>query len=321
MTDAAPTETRALIRPSVCYTAWGVFPLLFMAMAHSGFTAPEILAHRALWALLFAGPPWCWPTGRMAGPAGLATPATMGWLLLSTVMIADQLGRSTSGPRPTITPSRPASATTSTRCSTWSAGLFLFREKIDKWGWVAIGSAAVGVVLQALALGRAPWMSIADRRELRGYGVIRKRVAADAQTGLFVECLLMIPFGAGLLIWAAAMPDRWSVSTVPGHWAWSISSGLATVLPLALFAWSARRLPLSTIGFLQFLAPTLQFAIGVASGEPLTGLRIASFAFIWAGAAVFAGAALWARAERQAIKTTFWPTGRRAEARRPSLRP
>jgi chloramphenicol-sensitive protein RarD len=111
--------------------------------------------------------------------------------------------------------------------------------------------------------------------------------------------------GAVILIWLAQAGQVVGY-TGGAHWAWSVSSGLATVLPLALFAWSARRLPLSTLGFLQFLAPTLQFAIGVASGEALTPLRVASFAFIWAGAVVFALAALWRRrAERQAIKTVI----------------
>jgi chloramphenicol-sensitive protein RarD len=94
----------------------------------------------------------------------------------------------------------------------------------------------------------------------------------------------------------------------PGNLAWALLNGPATVLPLALFAWSARRLPLSTIGFIQFLAPTLQFAVGVATGEPLTALRIASFGFIWGGAAVFAAGALARRrAQRAALTRTAEP--------------
>jgi chloramphenicol-sensitive protein RarD len=304
MSSSAATETRnALIAALVCYTAWGVFPLLFMAMAHSGFTAPEILTQRAVWALLFAAA-LVLATGRIAQVRSvLATPATMGWLLLSTVMILINWGTYVWA----TTQHHTLEASLGYYINpllNMVAGLFLFRERIDKWGWIAIGSAAVGVVLQTLALGRAPWLSILIALSFAAYGVIRKRVAADAQTGLFVECLLMIPFGAAMLIWLSHAGQVVGFAS-PGHWAWSISSGLATVLPLALFAWSARRLPLSTIGFLQFLAPTLQFAIGVASGEPLTLLRILSFAFIWAGAAVFAGAALWKRrAERRAIKTT-----------------
>ena len=74
----------------------------------------------------------------------------------------------------------------------------------------------------------------------------------------------------------------------PTNTIWALANGPATVLPLALFAWSARRLPLSTIGFIQFLAPTIVFVIGVTQGEALGWLRIVSFVFIWGGAAVFA---------------------------------
>jgi chloramphenicol-sensitive protein RarD len=300
----APAETRnALIAGLVCYTLWGVFPLLFMAMARTGFTAAEILAQRGLWAVAFAGV-LVLATGRMAQVGAVLThPATLGWLALSTAMILINWG----GYVWATTRHHTLEASLGYYINpllNMVAGLFLFREKIDRWGWIAIGSAAVGVVLQTLALGRAPWLSILIALSFAAYGVIRKRVAADAQTGLFVECLLMIPVGVSLLIWLGQSGQVTGFAN-PAHWGWSISSGLATVLPLALFAWSARRLPLSTIGFLQFVAPTLQFAIGVASGEPLTPLRIASFVFIWAGAAVFAGAALMRkRAERQAIRTT-----------------
>lgn len=304
MASPAPTETRnALIAGLLCYTAWGVFPLLFMAMARTGFTSGEILAQRGLWAVVFAAVLVA-ASGQIAqAKRVLTTPATLGWLALSTTMILINWGAYVWA----TTHHHTLEASLGYYINpllNMVAGLFLFRERIDRWGWVAIGSAAVGVLLQALALGRAPWLSILIALSFAAYGVIRKRVAAEAQTGLFVECLLMIPVAVVLLVWLGQAGQGVGFAT-PAHWAWSISSGLATVLPLALFAWSARRLPLSTVGFLQFLAPTLQFAIGVASGEALTPLRIASFVFIWAGAAVFALAALWRkRAERQAIKAT-----------------
>ena len=304
MASPAPAETRnALIAGLVCYTLWGVFPLLFMAMAASGFTASEILAQRGLWAVVFAA-----GLVLLSGQIDqvrrvLTTPATLGWLALSTGLILINWGAYVWA----TTHQHTLEASLGYYINpliNMVAGLFLFRERIDRWGWVAIGSAAVGVALQALALGRAPWLSILIALTFAAYGVIRKHVAADAQTGLFVECLLMIPVAAGLLIWLNHTGQMVGFAGA-AHWGWSIASGLATVLPLALFAWSARRLPLSTIGFLQFLAPTLQFGIGVISGEALTPLRTLSFVFIWAGAAVFAGAALWRkRAEMMALRTT-----------------
>lgn len=302
---ADTSETRkALIAGLVCYTAWGVFPLMFMAMARTGFSSGEILAQRGLWAVLFAAVLVVLSGQTDQVRRVLTSPRTLGWLALSTAMILMNWGAYVWA----TTHQHTLEASLGYYINpllNMVAGLFLFREKIDRWGWVAIGLAALGVVLQTLALGRAPWLSIFIALSFAAYGVIRKRVQADAQTGLFVECLLMIPVGAGILIWLALAGQAVGFAN-PAHWGWSIASGLATVLPLALFSWSARRLPLSTIGFLQFLAPTIQFAIGVASGEALTPLRIASFVFIWAGAVVFALATLWRkRAERLAIQATI----------------
>ncbi|HST91995.1 MAG TPA: EamA family transporter RarD, partial [Brevundimonas sp.] len=129
----------------------------------------------------------------------------------------------------------------------------------------------------------------------------------DAQAGLLVECLLLVPFGLAWVLWLQSTGAGVAFDS-PINTLWALANGPATVLPLALFAWSARRLPLSTIGFIQFLAPTLQFAVGVWAGEALTPLRILSFAFIWGGAAVFAAAALLRRrAARRALKETAEP--------------
>ena len=163
------------------------------------------------------------------------------------------------------------------------------------------------MLIQALALGRPPWISLVLAFSFATYGVIRKRVQADAQTGLFVECLLLLPFGAAYVFWLQAQGGGHGFAS-PSQVLWAVASGPGTVLPLALFAWSARRLSLTTIGFIQFLAPTLQFTIGVATGELLTPARVLSFAFIWSGAIVFAlAAAFKVRAARQAVRATPEP--------------
>jgi len=166
-----------------------------------------------------------------------------------------------------------------------AAGALIFRERIGRVGQVAIGLAAAGVALQALAIGHLPLVSLALALSFGGYGIVRKRVAADAQTGLFLECLLV---GVPCLAYIA-----WLEGTGVGHFAepvtaaWLIVSGPVTAVPLVLFAWAARRMPLSAMGFLQFMAPTISFFIGVAQGEAFDALRMASFAFIWGAAAVF----------------------------------
>lgn len=290
--SAPAPDGRALAAAVACYGLWGFMPLLFMAMAAHGFGAPEILAHRAVWSVLFAGALVLLAGQAVQARRALLTPRTLGWLALSTALIAANWS--------VYVWATTHHATLEASLGYYinpllnmAAGAVLFRERIDRWGKIAIALAAVGVLIQTAALGRPPWLSLILAFSFAGYGVIRKRVAADAQTGLFIECLLMLPFGLLLLTWLGAHGQAAGFGSL-GQWLWALSSGPATVLPLALFAWSARRLPLSTIGFIQFLAPTLQFACGVWTGEPLTPLRILSFVFIWAGAGVFALAA-WRR--------------------------
>jgi len=308
MTTASGSEASraALLSAFACYGLWGLMPLLFMGQAQAGFDSLEILAHRCVWAVAVAALlVWLAKQGGQVA-AVFRSPRTLAWLAFSTALIGLNWGiyvwATTHG------------ATLEASLGYYInpllnmvVGLWLFRERIDRWGWVAIALATVGVAFQTAALGRPPWISIALAISFATYGVIRKRVPVDAQAGLFVECLLLAPLGLAWVIWLQSTGAGVGFDS-PTNTLWALANGPATVLPLALFAWSARRLPLSTIGFIQFLAPTLQFMVGVAAGEPLTALRIASFAFIWGGAAVFAAAALHRRqAARRALKAAAEP--------------
>jgi len=304
----APSATprAALVSAFGCYVMWGFMPLLFMAQAAAGFDSLEILAHRALWAVAVAG-----LLVLLAGQGGqvraaLTNPKTLGWLVLSTALIGVNWGLYVWATTHEATLEASLGYYINPLLN-MVVGLWLFREKIDRWGWVAIGLAAVGVLFQTLALGRPPWISLVLAFSFASYGVIRKRVPIDAQAGLLVECLLLVPFGLAWVLWLQHTGSGVAFNS-PVNTAWALLNGPATVLPLALFAWSARRLPLSTIGFIQFLAPTLQFAVGVWAGEALTPLRVISFVFIWGGAGVFAAAALFRhRAAREALKRTAEP--------------
>jgi chloramphenicol-sensitive protein RarD len=307
VSSAAPDAPRAaLLSAFGCYVIWGFMPLLFMGEHAAGFDALEILAHRALWGVAIAA-----GLVFLAGQGGqvraaFASPKTLGWLTLSTVLIAVNWGLYVWATTHHATLEASLGYYINPLLN-MVVGLWLFREKIDRWGWVAIGLAAVGVAFQTAALGRPPWISIVLALSFASYGVIRKRVPIDAQAGLLVECLLLVPFGLAWVLWLQHTGAGVAFDS-PANTAWALLNGPATVLPLALFAWSARRLPLSTIGFIQFLAPTLQFGIGVATGEELSILRIVSFVFIWGGAAVFATAALLRRrAARQALKRSAEP--------------
>jgi chloramphenicol-sensitive protein RarD len=159
-------------------------------------------------------------------------------------------------------------------------GAAVLGERLRRAQWAAVGLAAAGVALQVAAVGSLPWVAIILCASFALYGLLRKTAALDSLEGLTVESLVALPAAAAWL-WthapvAVASDFRQGllVATLP----------VVTTVPLLAFAAAARRLPLSLLGLLQFLAPSLQFLIGWAVyGEPVTPLRLASFAVIWAG--------------------------------------
>ena len=276
----------AVIAGVACYTLWGVLPLYLHAVAAAGPAPLEVIAHRALWSVPWAGLLALWAGQSRHCLAVLRTPRTLGLLTASALLIAGNWtlyvwavahGRILEGSLGYyINP-----------LMNMAAGALLFRERLDWVGWSAIGLAAVGVAAQTVALGHPPYVSLVLALTFTGYGLIRKQVAAEAQTGLFVECLVLAPLALGYILWLGQSGAGHFLAG-PSPTILLLLAGPVTVVPLMLFAWAARRLPLSTIGFLQFIGPTLQFFIGVEGGESLTLLRAASFGFIWAGVAVFA---------------------------------
>jgi chloramphenicol-sensitive protein RarD len=269
-----------------CYALWGVSPLVFQAMGRTGADPWEIIGHRSVWGVLWAAVLVLLARQGPAVRAALRRPRTVGLLVLSTVLIVVNWSLFVWAVNNGRTLETSLGYYLNPLLS-MAAGAWLFREKLDRFGLVAIAAAAVGVVLQGLALGALPLISLALAFSFAAYGVIRKQVSVDAQTGLFIECLLILPFGLMYVLWL----ER----TGAGHFfdsgssaLWLLAAGPITVAPLVLFSWAARRLPLATVGFLQFLAPTLSFCIGVSQGEALNPLRIASFGFIWTGAVIYA---------------------------------
>lgn len=183
-----------------------------------------------------------------------------------------------------------------------AAGALIFGERIDRLGFVAIALAAVGVIIQTVALGHLPLVSLALAISFCGYAIVRKRVAADAQTGLLIECLLLAGPSLIYAIWLQGSGGGNFGADVSAT-AWLLACGPLTATPLMLFAWAARRIPLSFMGFLQFMGPTIGFGIGISQGEAFTPVRAASFVFIWGGAAVFAWGA-WRRSRAVAAAPT-----------------
>jgi chloramphenicol-sensitive protein RarD len=173
-------------------------------------------------------------------------------------------------------------------------GVLLLSERLNRAQWTAVALAAAAVLYLTVASGSLPWISLALAFSFGLYGFVRKVIAVDALTGLAVETLLLMPLGAAYLLWRAA-----AGSGALGHSGVAIDalllgSGVVTAVPLYLFAYGARLIPYSTLGLIQYLAPSLQLACGlIAFGEPFERHRAVGFVLIWTALAIYAADGLW----------------------------
>jgi len=177
-----------------------------------------------------------------------------------------------------------------------AVGRWVLHEQLRRLQWVAIACAAVGVSVMIAQLGHPPWIALALAGTWGGYGLLRKKSPLGSLTGLTVETLLLAPLAVGFLLWqhvtgagALGRADATTQTLV-------LSAGVITAVPLLLFAFGARRVRLSTMGLLQYLAPTVQFALGLwVYHEPFSRERLLGFAFIWTGLALYTADNLWAQ--------------------------
>jgi len=168
-------------------------------------------------------------------------------------------------------------------------GVFVLSERLDRVQWTAVAFAAAGVTWLGVVAGHAPWLALMVGASFSFYGLIRKTVAVEALPGLAVETVLLTPFAVGYLVWAhaagiGAMGNTGAVADVL-----LLLSGVVTAVPLVLFSYGARRIPLSTMGVIQFIGPSLQLVCGlVVFGEPFPHARALGFVFIWIGLLLYA---------------------------------
>lgn len=173
-------------------------------------------------------------------------------------------------------------------------GVFVLKETLNRAQWAAVALAALGVLWLTLQVGRLPWIAIALALSFGTYGLIRKQVRVESVPGLGVETLLITPLALLYLAWTlhagtfafGTLGLQVDVLLVLG--------GAFTAIPLALFAYGVRAVPLSTIGILQYIGPTLQLLTGVfLFHEPFTHIQLIGFGLIWAALGVYAADGFW----------------------------
>ena len=275
---------RAGVAALAGYFVWGLSPLFYKALAFA--SATEIVLHRAIWSapVLLA---LLWVAKR-TGPAlaVLADRKTLGVLLFTSVLIGANWWLFIYA----VNTDRVLEVSLGyfiNPLMNVAVGVFIAHERFGYLRAVAVSLAALGVVNQIITVGEAPWLALFLAGSFTVYGYVRKTIEIDARIGLFWETVM-------IALPSIVMLSLWEVQTGAGHFTdglfeavMLIATGPMTVAPLLLFLLGARGLPFATIGILQFLAPTLQFGVGLLYGEPFTLAHLVTFLLIWSGLAVF----------------------------------
>jgi chloramphenicol-sensitive protein RarD len=289
---SALSERRlGIVYALTAYGMWGLIPLYFRAV--KSVSPFEVLSHRIVWsfALLLAV---------------LGVRRDFGWL--------EKLQQ-----RPRIVWSFLASATVLSinwfvyiwsvaagRVVDASLGYFInpllsvllavvvLKERLRALQWAAVSVAALGVLWLTLLAGQLPWIGLALATSFGCYGLLRKMAALEALAGLTLETILLLPIALGYLLWLSrAGTGAWS-GAEPALRVLLVAGGPITAIPLLCFAAGARRIPLSLLGILQYLGPTLQLVLGIwVFAEPFSKPKLLGFALIWLAVLLFSLEGLW----------------------------
>jgi chloramphenicol-sensitive protein RarD len=312
MDDQADSTLRqGLLYGIAAYGIWGVVPLYFHAV---GDAPPEqILAHRIVWSVILLAlliqvrQRWSdllrciW--SRRTGLALLTSAILVAgnWFIYIYGIASHQVLQTSLGYfiNPLVNV---------------MLGMIFFRERLRLLQWVAVGLAAIGVIYLTLASDQFPWIALALGFSFAFYGLVRKVIQVDSLLGLTTETLFLLPVALACQIYWIKV-DRSAFGSIDTRLdILLILSGFITAIPLLFFGAAARRLPLSLLGFLQYLAPTLQFLLAVTFfSEPFESTKLVSFLFIWTALVVYSFDSWFAFRARRA-SDEMCPSGAKRQA-------
>jgi chloramphenicol-sensitive protein RarD len=267
------------------YAIWGVFPLYFPLLEPA--SGLEIVAHRVVWSLLFIA---LLTTVRRGWPqvrAVLADRRALLVLAVAAVLIAVNWSVFVYGVNSGHVVETSLGYFVNPLVSVL-LGVLVFRERLRPLQWAAVGVAALAVLVLTVDYGHPPWIALSLAMSFGLYGLMKKLVRVEAAPGLFVEtAVVVVPAVVFLLVLEARGTGHFGHAGA-GSAVLLVTSGIATAVPLLLFAAATRRIPLSTVGLLQYLTPLMQLSVGVfVDGEPMPPARLAGFAIVWVALAVF----------------------------------
>ena len=281
---------------ALAYTAWGLFPLFFKQVSH--VPALEVVMHRTVWSLVFLSgvlivrKHWAWLWALRHSPKVLGVFAISAFLLGANWVVYvwavqnDHVLDASLGyfivPLVNV-----------------GLGFVFLHERPRAGQWLAVAAAAAGVLWLALQTRHVPWVALVLASTFGLYGLMRKVGSLGALEGLTLETLVLAPFALAVLGWGASQGHSALLQGDMHTLAWLVLAGPLTAVPLLLFAAGARRIPMATLGILQYIAPSLQLLLGVWwYGEPFAASRAMGFALIWAALLLYSVEGWWATRQR-----------------------
>jgi len=276
---------------ALAYLLWGLFPLYFRRLHE--VNPFEIALHRSLWCLVFmlgvltVRRHWTWLAELLAQPRRLglgllsALLLSFNWVLYVWAVNNDRVLESSLGYF--INP-----------LFNVALGMVVLRERPQRLQLWALLLAAIGVVWLGWQAGAPPWIALSLAGSFSLYGLLKKTAPLGALEGLTLETLLLLPLVLPALAWISLNGHSSLQNASPSTWTWLVLAGPITAVPLLLFAYGAQRIRLGTLGLLQYLGPSLQFALGVwVFHEPMQPERLLGFALIWLALLLYSAATLW----------------------------
>ncbi|WP_394790641.1 EamA family transporter RarD [Rhodoferax sp.] len=280
-----------IVYAALAYMAWGLFPIYFHQLA--GIPALEVVVHRTTWSLLFVLvvllvlKRWAWMRALLGQPKVLGAFAlsalllsgnwlTYVWAVQNQHVVDASLGYF-------ILP-----------LINVALGFVFLHERPRPGQWLAVAVAAAGVLWLTAQAGHLPWIALVLALSFGFYGLLRKVASLGALEGLALETIMLAPLGLGAMAWWSWQGQGVMVQGDAKAIAWLMLAGPLTAIPLLMFAAGARRIPLATLGILQYISPTLQFALGVwLFHEPFQPSRLVGFVLIWAALLVYSLEGWW----------------------------
>lgn len=279
-----------ILSAALAFLCWGLFPLYFHAL--NAVPPLQIMVHRVLWSLLFLAivlsvrGQWKWLLELRSAPRVVASFAVSAlllsgnWLLYIWAVNNGHVIEASLGYfiNPLVNV---------------MLGYLVLKERLRMGQWAAIGLAALGVLWLTWQAGHMPWIALVLAASFGGYGLMRKTAKLGALEGLSFETMLLFPFALGYIVWLSMHGEN-SFATVPDATRWLlVAAGPITAIPLLLFASGARQIPLSVLGLLQYIGPTIQLSLGVyVFHEVFSSGRMIGFALIWTALALYAAEGL-----------------------------